>query len=210
MWFILKINFINSVNFLAHAYLSFDDPKVLIGNFIGDFVRGSIVDIYEKDIVMGITLHRHIDKFTDQHPLVKEAQQVLKPLYGRYGCVITDMYFDYFLGKYWDDYHPLPLEQFAQNTYSTLEKYREALPENFLITFQHMKQYNWLYSYSTMDGIRRALTGLSQRARFDSKMETAHIFLDDNYEFMKKCFVVFFEDLVKFSQHEYQILKSEI
>lgn len=198
------------MNFLAHAYLSFDDPKVLIGNFIGDFVRGPIEDIYEKDIVVGIVLHRDIDKFTDNHPVVKDAQEMLKPKFGRYGSVITDMYFDYFLGKYWNNYHPLPLDEFAQNTYALVEKHQEILPENFMKAFQYMKHYNWLYSYSEMDGIRRALTGLSKRTRFDSKMETAHIFLDENHEFLRMHFGDFFEDLVKFSKNRYQVLKSEI
>lgn len=197
------------MNFLAHAYLSFDDPKVLIGNFIGDFVRGPIEIIYEKDIAIGIVLHRDIDKFTDHHPVVKEAQKLLKPQFGRYGSVITDMYFDYFLAKYWNSYSPLPLTEFAQNTYSLLEKYQEILPEKFLKVFQQMKQFNWLYSYSEINGIRSALTGLSKRTRFDSKMETAHVFLDENHEILRKHFEDFFEDLVKFSKNRYLVLKRK-
>lgn len=197
------------MNFLAHAYLSFDDPKVLIGNFIGDFVRGPIEIIYEKDIAIGIVLHRDIDKFTDHHPVVKEAQKLLKPQFGSYGSVITDMYFDYFLAKYWNSYSPLPLTEFAQNTYSLLEKYQEILPEKFLKVFQQMKQFNWLYSYSEINGIRSALTGLSKRTRFDSKMETAHVFLDENHEILRKHFEDFFEDLVKFSKNRYLVLKRK-
>ncbi|MCH7414421.1 ACP phosphodiesterase [Belliella sp. R4-6] len=198
------------MNFLAHAYLSFGDPKVLIGNFIGDFVRGPIEEIYEKDIVVGILLHRDIDRFTDKHPVVKDAQERLKPEYGRYGSVITDMYFDYFLGRYWNNYHHIPLDVFAQETYAIVEEHRDILPENFLKAFQYMKHYNWLHSYSEIEGIRRALTGLSKRTRFDSKMETAHLFLIDNHDYLREHFGDFFEDLVNFSKNRYQILKGEI
>lgn len=198
------------MNFLAHAYLSFDDPKVLIGNFIGDFVRGPIEIIYEKDIVIGIFLHRDIDIFTDHHPVVKEAQKLLKPQFGRYGSVITDMYFDYFLAKYWNSYSSLPLTEFAQNTYSLLEKHQEILPEKFLKVFQHMKQFNWLCSYSEIDGIRSALIGLSKRTRFDSNMEIAHVFLNENHQILRKHFEDFFEDLVKFSKNRYLFLKQKI
>ncbi|MCH7398974.1 ACP phosphodiesterase [Belliella sp. DSM 107340] len=197
------------MNFLAHAYLSFGDPKVLIGNFIGDFVRGPIEEIYEKDIVVGILLHREIDKFTDKHPVVKDAQEKLKPQYGRYGSVITDMYFDYFLGKYWNNYHHLPLEVFAKDTYAIVEDHIDILPENFLKAFQYMKHYNWLLSYSNLNGIRRAMTGLSKRTRFDSKMETAHLFLEENHEFLKEHFGDFFEELVTFAKERYFALKSE-
>ncbi|ERM84428.1 ACP phosphodiesterase [Rhodonellum psychrophilum GCM71 = DSM 17998] len=197
------------MNFLAHAYLSFGDPKVLIGNFIGDFVRGPIDTVYVKDIVIGIRLHRDIDYFTDHHPVVKEAQSILKPEYGRYSSVITDMYFDYFLGKYWNNYHHQPLEEFAQEVYATIEAHREILPENFLKAFEYMKHYNWLAGYGELDGIRRAMTGMSKRTRFDSKMETAHLFLDNHHEYLRLHFGDFFEDLVAYSKKRLEELRAE-
>ncbi len=198
------------MNYLAHAYLSFDEPKVLIGNFIGDFVRGPIEEIYEKDVVIGILLHREIDSFTDSHPVVKEAQSLLRPIYGRYATVITDMYFDYFLGKYWNNYHHQPLEEYAQYVYKTIEVYKDFLPENFLKTFQYIQYYDWLVTYSELDGIRRAFKGIAKRTKFDSKMETAHIFLDENHDLFRQYFGDFFEDLVKFSKKRLSVLKAEI
>lgn len=188
------------MNFLAHAYLSFGDPKVLVGNFIGDFVRGDIENTYDKDIVAGIKLHWNIDKFTDSHPVVKEAQAILRPEYGRYSMVITDMYFDYFLARYWKNYHHIPLDQFAEDVYNTIDEYGETLPEKFLQTFGYMKYYNWLAGYGELDGIRRAMTGMAKRATFNSKMETAHVFLDEHHEYLKVHFGDFFEDMVAFSK----------
>lgn len=197
------------MNYLAHAYLSFGNPKVLIGNFIGDFVRGDIENSYEKDIVAGIKLHWEIDKYTDNHPVVKEAQSILRPEYGRYSTVITDMYFDYFLGRYWKNYSPIPIEEFAENVYANIEEHKEILPEKFLMTFGYMKYYNWLTGYGDLDGIRRALTGMSKRTKFDSKMETAHLFLDQHHEYLKVHFGDFFEDVVSFSKKTLAELKSQ-
>jgi acyl carrier protein phosphodiesterase len=197
------------VNYLAHAYLSFGNPKILIGNFIGDFVRGDIENSYEKDIVAGIKLHWEIDKYTDNHPVVKEAQSILRPEYGRYSTVITDMYFDYFLGRYWKNYSPIPIEEFAENVYANIEEHKEILPEKFLMTFGYMKYYNWLTGYGDLDGIRRALTGMSKRTKFDSKMETAHLFLDQHHEYLKVHFGDFFEDVVSFSKKTLAELKSQ-
>ncbi len=198
------------MNFLAHAYLSFGDPEVLIGNFIGDFVRGTVEDNYERKVVIGILLHREIDNFTDKHPVVKEAQSILKPEYGRYSVVITDMYFDYFLGRYWHNYHEKPLDIFAQEVYAIIDEHIDILPENFLKSYEYMKHYNWLYGYSKIDGIRRAMTGMSKRTRFDSKMETAHIFLDTHHEFLRIHFGDFFEDLVSYSKKRLEELKADI
>jgi acyl carrier protein phosphodiesterase len=188
------------LNYLAHAYLSFGDPKVLVGNFIGDFVRDPIETVYEREIVNGIRLHREIDRFTDRHPVVKEAQSILKPDYGRYASVITDMYFDYFLCKYWNNYHHQPVELFAQETYETLESFKEILPAKFLKVFGNLRNYNFLAGYGDLEFLQSALAGMAKRTKFDSKMETAHIFLKENHEFFRIHFGIFFDDLVQFSQ----------
>lgn len=197
------------MNFLAHAYLSFGDPKILVGNFIGDFVRGDIDNTYDKDIVIGIKLHWSIDKFTDSHPVVKEAQAILRPEYGRYSMVITDMYFDYFLGRYWKNYHHIPLDQFAEDVYNIIDEYGDSLPEKFLQTFGYMKYYNWLAGYGELDGIRRAMTGMAKRAKFNSKMETAHEFLDQHHEYLKVHFGDFFEDIVSHSKKTLKELRNQ-
>jgi len=198
------------VNYLAHAYLSFGEPKVLVGNFIGDFVRGSIEKSYEKEIVIGVKLHWAIDKYTDNHPVVKEAQEILRPEYGRYSTVITDMYFDYFLAKYWNNYHPVPLEDFVQDVYETIDSFRNVVPEKFMKTFAYMRYWDWLGGYGDLDGIRQAMTGMAKRTKFQSNLDTAHIFLDEHHEFLRLHFGDFFEDLVSHAKNKLQELKFEL
>jgi acyl carrier protein phosphodiesterase len=43
------------MNFLAHAYLSFNNPEILVGNMISDFVKGSRQFQYPEAIQNGIT-----------------------------------------------------------------------------------------------------------------------------------------------------------
>ena len=61
------------MNFLAHAYLSFGQPEILVGNMISDFVKGKKKFDYPGGIQAGMQLHRAIDTFTDAHPATKEA-----------------------------------------------------------------------------------------------------------------------------------------
>lgn len=197
------------MNFLAHAYLSFNEPKILVGNFIGDFVRGNIEERFEKEIVQGILLHREIDQFTDSHSEVKRAQKVLKPQFGRYALVITDIYFDHFLCKYWNQYDERPVEVFSRQVYAIIEKNREVLPEKFLHMFTYMREQNWLTSYGTLDGIGTAFRNMAKRASFDSKMEFAHLALKENYATFKESFDGFFPELVDFSFQKLKALKSE-
>ena len=53
------------MNYLAHLFLSGDDEELLIGNFIGDSVKGNDVDDFREGVKGGILLHRSIDSYTD-------------------------------------------------------------------------------------------------------------------------------------------------
>lgn len=196
------------MNFLAHAYLSFDNPKVLVGNFIGDFVRGNLEDQFEKDIIMGVLLHRDIDVFTDRHPLVKEAQEILKPIFYRYSLVVTDMYFDYFLSKNWHKYDDRSLLEYTEQVYSIIDQHVDILPKRFIHPFKYMKKENWLLSYGTMEGIQRSFTGLSYRTTFDSNIEKAPLYLKKYHEVFEDIFERFFDELIIFSKERLEQLSA--
>ena len=76
------------MNFLAHIYLSGGDEKTIIGNFIGDFVKGNQILNFEKEVMNGILLHREIDRFTDDHPIVLESKKRLWETYHHYSITI--------------------------------------------------------------------------------------------------------------------------
>ena len=72
------------MNLLAHAYLSFNNPEILVGNMISDYVKGKKKFDYPIGIQNGIQLHRLIDQFTDAHPMTKRAKIIFSPHYGLY------------------------------------------------------------------------------------------------------------------------------
>jgi acyl carrier protein phosphodiesterase len=187
------------MNFLAHAYLSFGQEEILVGNFIADFVRGKELENYPKKVQLGIRLHRAIDTYTDSHPLVKQVQSFLIPRFGHYSRVISDVFFDYFLAKNWRNYSNTDLEQFSLDTYRTLSTSPHELPEAFLRMFHWMQMQNWLYAYREPAGIQAALNGLSRRARFDSKMNESTQVLWEKEEEIEAIFFAFFEDLETFA-----------
>jgi len=197
------------MNYLAHAFLSFDQEQVLVGNFIGDFVKGNSLDSYPEGIQVGVFLHRRIDAYTDSHPLVKAGQSYLKPYFGRYSTVITDIFFDYFLANNWSKYSPEPLEVFIDRTYRTIHKYRELLPERFLGMFHYMSKQNWLLQYRKIEGMQSSLTGLSKRTRFDSKMEQAHLYLVEFEAEFEVIFLAFFDDLINFAKRKLKEIELE-
>lgn len=190
------------MNFLAHAFLSFGQEEILVGNMVADFVKGKEIQRYDKGILIGILLHREIDAFTDSHPLVKAGQAYLRPRFRHYSTVITDIFFDYFLGKNWEQYSDLSLDTFVNQTYKILDAHLTLLPDSFKEMFIWMKSQNWLYHYREIEGIQKALTGLSRRTTFDSKMnEAPEILLEKEAEF-ELIFFAFFKELETFARHK--------
>lgn len=190
------------MNFLAHAYLSFNHEGILVGNFAADFIKGKDLHRFKPDIQTGILLHREIDTFTDSHYLVKAGQSYLRPKFRHYSTVITDIFFDYFLAKYWEKYSEVTLEEFVKQTYQTLENHLQELPDAFREMFVWMKSQNWLLHYREIAGIQKALTGLSRRTSFDSKMnEAPEILLEKEAEF-ELIFFAFFRDLETFAREK--------
>src|ERR1700744_5259410 len=85
------------MNYLAHAYLSFNQPEILVGNMISDFVKGKKRFDFNTTIQKGIALHRSIDTFTDDHAATKKAKEFLKPAVGLYAGAFIDVVYDHFL-----------------------------------------------------------------------------------------------------------------
>ena len=87
------------MNYLAHAYLSFNHPGILVGNMVSDFVKGAAKFSFNGIIQQGINLHRDIDSFTDTHPATREAKSVFQPAYRLYSGAIMDVLYDHFLAN---------------------------------------------------------------------------------------------------------------
>jgi acyl carrier protein phosphodiesterase len=186
------------MNFLAHLYLSGNDTSILLGNFIGDFIKGkNLVEKVGAKIARGIELHREIDFFTDQHPIVKESKQRLRPKYRHYSGVIVDVFYDHFLAKNWNDYHDQLLPDYADHVYDVIQKNASLLPERVNLMMPYMIKGNWLVNYAKLEGIHRALTGMARRTPYESKMDESVVDLQENYEKFKTEFTTFFPELEK-------------
>src|ERR1700687_2379301 len=135
------------MNYLAHAYLSFGDPDILVGNMISDFVKGKKKFDYPDRIQMGITLHRKIDEYTDTHPATREAKQFLKSEAGLYSGSFVDIIYDHFLANDPYEFEEGALAVFTQNTYLQLEANEKWLPEKSKQFFFYMRAQNWLLHY---------------------------------------------------------------
>jgi acyl carrier protein phosphodiesterase len=194
------------MNFLAHLYLSGDETDVMVGNFMADFVKGKIMAAhYPPGVQFGIELHRSIDAFTDRHPVVKTSKKRLWEKYRHYAGVIVDMYYDHFLSSKWNMFHDEPLPSYSVQVYQILDEQKSIMPDRLKGILPHMIRGNWLLGYGSIDGIGQALSGMSRRTPFDSKMDQATNDLRENYEAFQNEFLTFFPEL---REHANDMLKS--
>jgi len=186
------------LNFLAHIYLSGDNEQLMIGNFIADFVKGKKKDQYPVAIKKGIELHRKIDDFTDHHPIVLRSKQRILINQGKYSGVVIDLFYDHFLAKNFSDYHSQSLKEYSEKTYIVLKNHWEILPTGVHLFLPYMIERNWLLNYASVEGMGRALTGLSTRVGFANNMHHATEDLKQHYSDLEKDFKEFFPLLQKF------------
>lgn len=190
------------MNFLAHILLSGEEAEVMVGNFIGDFVKGRMtLEQYSPPVRKGIELHRAIDQFTDNHPVVSQSKQRLRPKYNHYAGIIVDVFYDHFLARNWSAYHSQPLSDFVDEVYRTLRQHHPILPEGALHMLPYMIANNWLLHYAEPEGIHRALSGMARRTRFRSGMENAVHDLTEHYDLFREEFESFFPELQRFCHH---------
>ena len=196
------------MNFLAHSFLSGSPDStvyadVLLGNFIADSVPGRQLENYSPAVQTGIRLHRAIDTYTDQHPVVRRATQRLRVAgYGKYAGVISDMFLDHFLAYHFPEFSSETLPDFTQRVYVLLTARQPEMPLRVQHFLPHMTQHNWLLHYADFDGIGRALSGLSRRATPGSGMETAVTELQANYAAYGADFREFFPQLQRYVAEE--------
>lgn len=197
------------MNYLAHAYLSFNHPEILVGNMISDYVKGKKKFDYPADIQKGIILHRAIDTFTDAHPATKKAKEVFRPHYRLYSGAFVDVVYDHFLATDDREFPGSSLLDFSEQVYKMLGEYLHWFPEPFNRMFPYMKEQNWLFNYQEKWGIEKSLGGVVRRAVYLTESDTAFRLFEEHYQLLSGCYRQFWADLQPFARRQFDLLVSE-
>ncbi|MDR3715559.1 MAG: ACP phosphodiesterase [Puia sp.] len=196
------------MNYLAHARLSFDEPGILAGNMISDFVKGKKKFDYPDEVRKGIELHRSIDEFTDNHPVTKKAKFFFRQAYGLYAGAFVDIAYDHFLARDKDEFPADTLSVFTQTVYQRLSVYEAVFPEKFVRFFHHMKTQDWLYNYQYMQGACNSFEGLVRRAAYLDDYQTACNILREHHAGLERCYHEFFPDIKVFARERLRELQT--
>jgi len=179
----------------------------MTGNMISDYVKGKQKFDYPEQIQKGITLHRMIDRFTDDHPATKEAKQVFRPVYRLYSGAFVDVVYDHFLAIDENEFTDTSLLGFSKEVYGILDEHKQWLPEKFAYMFPYMKQHNWLYHYRFMEGASKSLGGVVRRSAYLTESESAVKIFGQHYQLLQDAYRHFWADMKNFALHQFETMQ---
>lgn len=184
------------MNFLAHLYLSGPDEHLVVGNFLADFISNKEVAALPTDIQKGVQMHRRIDSFADQHPMVKQGARRLHASHGKYAPVILDVFHDFLLAQNWERYSSQSLESFAADVYEVLLRHLLIMPTMLHDRLPKMVADDWLVRYGTEDGLRFTFNRVKLRTSAPHFFENAVESLKTYYQEFEEEFNAFFPDMI--------------
>jgi acyl carrier protein phosphodiesterase len=186
------------MNYLAHLFLSDDDDEFRLGNFLGDFVKGRHIARLDGRLRRGWERHREIDRFTDEHPCVREARGLVSAPRRRFAGILLDVFFDHFLAREWSRYSVEPLDAFTRRVYRSFLAYEGELPPRARRAITLMAGGDWLGSYREAAGVERALAGIALRLdpRRAGPLASGAVELRERHGELRRAFLQFFPEVM--------------
>jgi acyl carrier protein phosphodiesterase len=185
------------MNFLAHLALSGDDPEIMVGNFMGDFVKGNLAGRFPPRIGRGVMLHRQIDTFALHNADFRCSKRRLDASFGHYRGVLVDVFYDHFLARNWDEYSAVPFAGFLAHARGIIEGYEGVVPERLAgiipVIFSEL-----IPSYRDVTGIERALERMAARVARPNPLGRGSEELRVHYGSLRDDFARFFPTAVDF------------
>ncbi len=153
------------MNFLAHFHLAWPDEGLVAGGLEGDYYKGYLGSDLPDPIARGVRLHRAIDAYTDNHPLVVQLRREFPPHLRRYAGILIDLSFDHYLSKHWDDYSDIPLQEFNSGIYRALQSHEQDLSAGSRRMLARMLEHDLLSLYLDWETIPASAASIGQRFR---------------------------------------------
>lgn len=168
---------------------------MMVGNFMGDFIKASKWKALPTEVGQGVILHRFIDASTDSHSVSEDLRKLLHPACGKYASIALDMLYDHLLAADFQVMMNLELDEFVRDTYRRLNQSREFMPEKCAFMLDFLIREDWLGSYASLDGIHIALMRMERRINRTVGFTTAVEVFSENHNRFKLGFHRIFPEL---------------
>ena len=190
-----------AMNYLMHLFLAGDDRESLVGNMMGDFVKGRLDNRYSPGIRSGIVLHRKIDSFAAGNRFFRQSKMRLDDSNGHYKGILVDIFYDHYLAVNWEKYSIVPFPEYIRHVYAILEDFEPVLPERLRHVLPRMFSSNWLLSYQYLGGVDSILQRMSGRIVRPNPLAGGLSELTRNYELLQSDFGCFMSEIQEYVSH---------
>ncbi len=170
------------MNYLAHLALAQPDQGLILGGFLGDFIKGPVPTGLRPDIEQGIRLHRAIDAFSDRHASLQFLRKRLPPDWRRYTGVLLDMVTDHYLAANWSARHEQDLTEFTLSCQQLLLAQQHDMPTEARQVLDRLCRYRWLSRYADLEFTMEAVARIGQRMRCDNPLGQSRAVLEHHHD----------------------------
>jgi acyl carrier protein phosphodiesterase len=165
-------NEIRAMNYLAHLVIGGPDPHLMVGNFMGDAIKGRAHSLLPDAIAEGVMMHRWIDSEADAHPASIASRADLRPVLGRMSAVGLDLLHDHFLAQNFEVVLPAwPLGQFVGHVETILSERQLEMPERSQRFLNAMVQHRWLMGYGDREEMIKVCASMDARLAWESNLD---------------------------------------
>ena len=189
------------MNFLAHCVLPelalpSAPTGLVVGGFLGDFLKGPVPEHLPAAISDGVRLHRRLDAFSNQHAAIRASCQRFPSSLRRIAPVFVDVLADHLLATRFDQYSPEPLTTFTARTYATLDAHRAHIPDHGQRFLRHAAAHDLFAAYAMPSTLAGAIASVAHRlGRGEVGDAVLHTIAASRSELLQD-FLDYFPDLV--------------
>lgn len=195
------------MNYLCHVWLARNHgPQVILGNLVGDWIKGSRLDEWPDQLIQGVRMHRLVDQLTDE--ITIEYMDIFPQGVRRFGGIALDVFWDHCLSLHWEELgkaetpaqndsfrkkslQPKPLQQFVPDLMKAFDKEKEVLTPVFRKRLFWIRSNRLLLSYQKWEGVLQSLNNISGRLRVPDRLPEAAEIIRNNQAELTQHFLEF-------------------
>jgi len=204
------------MNYLCHVWLARDyEPQVILGNLVGDWIKGSRLEEWPEQLIQGVRMHRLVDQLTDD--ITSQYMGIFPQGVRRFGGIALDVFWDHCLSLHWDELGKVenltqnerstkqhlqqsmlrqksqqkPLQQFVPDLMKAFDKEKHVLTPQFRKRLFWIRNNRLLLSYQKWEGVLQSLNHVSSRLRVPDRLPEAADIIRNNQTELEEKFLDF-------------------
>ena len=190
------------MNFLAHFHLAWPDAGLVAGGLEGDYHKGVLRGELPQALERGIKLHRAIDAYTDNHPVIQQLRRDLPSEIRRYAGILVDLSFDHYLSRHWAEFSDIPLTDFNRQVYRTLLEQQRTLSADAQSMLARLLEHDILNLYISWETVPATAQRIGQRFKRGNPFLEIDRTLSPARDTLEQAFLNFYPELLAFSQQQ--------